>query len=696
MSKRKFNWKKPLALAMAVTMSVGSFPLTASAAEEEYKYVYAALTWDEYWENEGVFLAEGSSLTASSSEKDAKGETDKGAFDAVSRATTNHGLHRGSFQCIAVIYDENQKQYPVSHWSADGKTLYLTDGTEVGYNKGTLTYTEGGESKTATLEHYEVTGNKYIPVKVKTEDYDAFKAAYSVTENDSTLTGGYGEQQLAAYEETAAVTADTNGIKTAVNNGDGTFSFGKRETGSGSGVKDQVQKTADNITVTVKDASGSYGEFLRVDLTGDGYGDLGSNMYAVCWDYYGSDSTRSNVLASYGTKFAADNWMHKSMGIQLGLTESLRCQLPKDTDGTGYWSITVYAMGYQDYKVDFEATEANIVEPSADSEVNTDSLKALIDQAKALKETDYTPDSWKNMMAELEEAEEEYKAPHTQATVDEAYSHLNEAVSSLVKVQTTTTAAVTSITLNKTDIKFDTIGADETLTATVEPANAADRTVTWSSSDEKVATVDNGTVKAAGNGTATITAKAGDKTATAVVTVSQKSNKVAITLNGQTLKGTLKAKVKNSYSLKAVVTPTNTDARNAKVTWSSSNKKIATVTNKGKVTIKKKGTVKITAKTADGKKATITLKADKKAVKVTKLAVQGNKTMKVKKSQTLKVTVTPATADNQKVSWKSSNTKIATVNSKGKVTVKKKGTVKITATAKDGSRKKAVFTIKVK
>ena len=61
---------------------------------------------------------------------------------------------------------------------------------------------------------------------------------------------------------------------------------------------------------TVKDASGSYGEFLRVDFTKD-YGDLGANMQAVKWTYYGNDSTRSKALATYGTKFAADNWICK-------------------------------------------------------------------------------------------------------------------------------------------------------------------------------------------------------------------------------------------------------------------------------------------------------------------------------------------------------------------------------------------------
>ena len=57
-------------------------------------------------------------------------------------------------------------------------------------------------------------------------------------------------------------------------------------------------------------------------------------MQAVEWTYYGSDSSRTNAVATYGTKFASDNWMHKSMGIQLALTESERCQLPAGTDGT--------------------------------------------------------------------------------------------------------------------------------------------------------------------------------------------------------------------------------------------------------------------------------------------------------------------------------------------------------------------------
>lgn len=66
----------------------------------------------------------------------------------------------------------------------------------------------------------------------------------------------------------------------------------------------------------------------------------------------------------YGTKFAANNWNHKSNGIQLGLTDSIRCQIPKGYDGIGYWKITVYALGYEDYTFEIKATEENVVKLS--------------------------------------------------------------------------------------------------------------------------------------------------------------------------------------------------------------------------------------------------------------------------------------------------------------------------------------------
>lgn len=217
------------------------------------------------------------------------------------------------------------------------------------------------DGTTQTMTEYDVLGLKYVPVKVKSSDYTSFKEKYSVVENNGTLIGGYGEMNLQAYNVTASVDKNTNGLKTAEKQSDGSFAFTQRSNGSSSGIKDQALKTADlnNMGATVKDASGSYGEFLRVDFT-ENYGDLGANMQAVKWTYYGNDNTRSKALATYGTKFAADNWMHKKMGIQLGLTDSIRCQLPKGYDGTGYWSLTIYALGYADSTYNFEATDANI------------------------------------------------------------------------------------------------------------------------------------------------------------------------------------------------------------------------------------------------------------------------------------------------------------------------------------------------
>lgn len=399
-------------------------------AQEEYKYVYAAMTWAEYWASEEVQAAGDSS---SSSELDTRNEADKGAFDAVTRATANHGLHRGSFQCVAVIEAENGKTYEVSHWSSDGKEITLTNGNVIKFNRGEITDTDGTITK---LKDYEVTGLKYVPVKVASADYEVFCQKYNVVENGGELVGGYGENKLAAYSVKANVTEATNGLKTVTKDEKGNFSFSARQAGSDSGIEGQTLKTAPDATeagLTVKDAKGSYGEFLRVDLTGN-YGDLGANMQAVTWTYYGNDSTYSNVKATYGTKFAADNWMHKTKGIQLALTKSLRCTLPEGTDGTGYWTITIAALGYKDVTYQFQATDANIVKDS-EEEISTDELKKAIEAAEALTESDYTADSWAAMQAELQEAKDELKDPKTQATVDEATHHLNAAIEALVKAQ---------------------------------------------------------------------------------------------------------------------------------------------------------------------------------------------------------------------------------------------------------------------
>ena len=350
-------------------------------------------------------------------------ELDKGAFDTVSRATTNHGLHRGSYQCTSEITKKDGTKLKVAYYTG-AATGVLTNGETFSYDKN-------------EIESYVVTGLKYVPVKVKTEDYEAFKAAYTVVENGSTLSGGFSEGNLKNYTDLVAeVTENTNGLKTVTQNEDGSFSFAARvNNGTDSGIKDAALKTAENITTTVKEANGSYGEFLRVDLTGEGYGALGADMQAAEWTYYGSDSTYTDPLQSYGTKFASDNWMHKAQGIQLGLTDSLRCKLPAGTDGTGYWTITVYALGYNDYTVKFKVTDANIVKDEEET-VDTTALEAAIKSAENLTESDYMAASWSDLCVELKEAKDELAAPHTQSTVDEATEHLDAAIKALVKAET--------------------------------------------------------------------------------------------------------------------------------------------------------------------------------------------------------------------------------------------------------------------
>lgn len=633
--------------------------LTFDYVAAEYKYVYAGLTWAQYWAAEGVYAAGDAS---SSDAKDRRSETDLGAFDAVTRATTNHGLHRGSFQAVAVI-EGSKGSYTVSHWEGRN-TVVFTDGKKATYNRGSLTFEDG---TTDEMTDYKVTGLKYVPVKVKTSDYEAFKNTYAVVENDGTLTGGFGEVNLQSYSLTADVTAKTNGLKTVTKNEDGTFSFSARANGSDSGIKDTALKTAEGVTYTVKPGNGSYGEFLRVDLTGN-YGDLGGAMQAVKWTYYGNDSSYANAIQSYGTKFAADNWMHKSMGIQLGLTESQRCQLPEGYDGTGYWTLTVYALGYADYTIQFQATEENIAKPAGDADSTP--LKNIIEEAKALKESDYTPESWtanyESIQNELQECEEmlENIAEQTQYGVNEQIGHLREAIDSLVKAEFKLNAASgTLYTQDKTST---------TLKVTTNLAG----TVTWKSSNTKVAVVDSkGVVTAKAAGTANITATLNGKTATYKVTVknAMSINKTAVTVY---VGGT-----PASYTLKA------TSAIGGTVKYATSNKSVATVSSKGVVTAKKAGIAVITATAG---KAKITCKV---TVKNPGIAAKAAKTTIYTKGQTsTKITVTK-TGVSGTAKFTSSNKKVATVNSKGVVTAKKAGTVKITVQV--GKYKKAV-TLKVK
>ena len=210
-------------------------------------------------------------------------------------------------------------------------------------------------------------------------------------------------------------------------------------------------------------------------------------------------------------------------------------------------------------------------------------------------------------------------------------------------------------------------GKTLTLKATITPSDLADKSVTWKSSNTKVATVTSaGKVKGVKAGTATITctSKATGAKATCKVTVGYvKLNKTEIIVQ----KG-------KTVTLKAAVYPSTLEDRT--VTWKSSNKKVATVTSKGKVKGVKAGTATITCTSkATGLKTTCEVTVGYVKLDQTEVTVNKGKTV------TLKAAVYPSSLEDRSVTWESSNTKVATVTSKGKVKGVKAGTATITCTS---------------
>ena len=241
--------------------------------------------------------------------------------------------------------------------------------------------------------------------------------------------------------------------------------------------------------------------------------------------------------------------------------------------------------------------------------------------------------------------------------------------------------ALQSIQLDETTLKL-TEGEARQLKASVAPDNATNQKVTWSSSRPEVATVEEtGKVTAVKAGDATITATAdGAKTAECQVIVEPKIVPVeSIQLDETTLKLT----EGEARQLKATVNPEN--ATNRTVEWKSSDTTIATVDETGKVTAVKAGDATITA-TADGKTAkcqvTTVEPVAVTGVSLSPEAVQ----LAVGTTTTLKATVAPDNATNQKVTWSSSNPEVATVEGNGLITAKAIGQAEIEVKTAAGAK----------
>lgn len=257
--------------------------------------------------------------------------------------------------------------------------------------------------------------------------------------------------------------------------------------------------------------------------------------------------------------------------------------------------------------------------------------------------------------------------------------------------------AVSGVALDK-KVATVNVGKKVTVKATVTPANADNKTLAWTSSNTKIATVSNGVVKGVKAGRVIITAKTTDGSnisATCTVTVKQPVTSISLSKKATMYTG-------KKLTLKAKVNPAN--ASNKALTWKSSNAKVAKVSSKGIVTGVKAGTVKITATAKDGsrKSATCTVTVRQSVSKIT-LSKTNVVLPKKGSSYNVRVTVAPKNAYNKNVTVKSANTKVVKVSASTvksgktvKITAVKKGTTKVAFTAKDGSKKSATCKVTVK
>ncbi len=260
------------------------------------------------------------------------------------------------------------------------------------------------------------------------------------------------------------------------------------------------------------------------------------------------------------------------------------------------------------------------------------------------------------------------------------------------------TVAVTGVSLNYSE-KTMNIGDSLVLIASVIPADASNKSVIWTSSNDEIAYVNNGRVSAKTAGSATITARTADGSFAAVCEITVLPNEASeISATGVTLnRTTASLGVGSTLKLNAIIAPSN--ATNTNVTWTSSNAAVATVSADGTVSAIKKGNVIITVKTEDGG-YTATCKVSVTAVSTT-VSVTGvtlDKTsleLSVGDTDVLTATVSPDNATNKNVAWSSDDTSVATVDESGHITAVAAGTAVITVTTENNA-KTATCTVTVK
>lgn len=333
--------KKVLSIITVLTLLACSLiPAAAFADEAEYVYGTAQLTWEQFWSNEPITYSSNYDFAAVNEVTDTEGMTDLGGFDAVSRATSKHGIYRGAAHYAYELNaaDENGNTVTIELTDiADiasledgygaGKNFYaVTDGDSTVY---TLAQPAEGEYVTYTITDFKVTGYKAWPVRVPAGEAEAAAAAVGFTPDES-------------------VTESTGRIKTVSVDADGNVSVSAMAAANGADVN-----YTGSWSLSYND---KYGDYLFIEMK-DCEKDWGMNLVAVTYAFYGetnpAEAADAAPIAVYGTKYGADTWW-KSNGstLHLGINTSYRHGGDGQTAGAeqnGWWGITVMSAGYQDY-----------------------------------------------------------------------------------------------------------------------------------------------------------------------------------------------------------------------------------------------------------------------------------------------------------------------------------------------------------
>lgn len=348
-----------------------------------------------------------------------------------------------------------------------------------------------------------------------------------------------------------------------------------------------------------------------------------------------------------------------------------KCDLAKDLS-------TVYVMNYGSASATLTIASAPVAVSSITLNENT--LALTVGRSETLTAT-VLPDNatnknvtWESSDSRVATVDENGKVTAVKqgtATITATTEDGKYTATCTVKVSPAPVAANdVTLTPDKTTLN---VGEKQTLTATVLPADATNKNVTWVSSDTSVATVENGVVTAIGKGTATITVTTADGNHTATCEVTVKIPVSSVTLNPTSTA----LVVGDTKQLTAKVAPANAD--DSTVTWKSGNTNVATVDQNGNVTAVGVGSTIITA-TAGGKSATCKITVTAKPVPIERIALS-NAEVSVGRTIQLEPVFTPANTTQRDLKWSSSNNMIATIDANGRVRGVAEGKVTITATS---------------